>query len=93
MRWRESFALQLTDDKFEWSLNYDVHDAIFLTVGLNAEPTDISFDLQFDYPQYPGSRSYVIAHGWLENENAYSFNTKVRINFDENRRIRLLSGR
>lgn len=37
---------------------------------------DVKFNMQFDTPN-PQYKSFMNVHGWIENENTYSIDTKV----------------
>lgn len=66
----------MTDEQFMYTLHYDVHDNTYLVAEINSIPDDIHFVIHFESPDY---KSYVILHGWSEEENTYSFDTEVRV--------------
>lgn len=71
------FVFQFVDDELGFILNYNIQHSTSLSIDLNANPSQVDFNLNFDCPEYPYYNSYVIARGWSETQNVYSFNTKV----------------
>lgn len=46
---------------------------------MNIITNDITFDANFDSPNNPNYKTFIIVHGWSEKYNTYSMDTNVCI--------------